>query len=102
MLEIAQAPVDQLGGGGRRAGGEVALLDQEDAQSPAGRVARDTDAVDAAAHDGKIEIRHGRVLGPLASQSAPFRDSLCSAIHSQRAGERLASGRPWAMMHRNL
>ena len=58
VLEIAQAPVDELGRGGRRAGGEIVLLDQEHAKPAAGRVAGDAGAVDAAAHNGEIEVGH--------------------------------------------
>ena len=35
VFEIAQPPVDELGGSRRSAGGEIVLLDQEDAQAPA-------------------------------------------------------------------
>ena len=57
VLEIAQAAVDQLGGGRRGAGGEIVLLDQQHAQPAAGGVARDAGAVDAAADDGEIVSR---------------------------------------------
>ena len=63
LLEIAQAPVDELGGGRRRAGREIVLLDQQNAQAPAGGVAGDPGAVDAAADDGEIEVgHHGHLL----------------------------------------
>ena len=58
VLEIAQAAVDELGGSGRRAGGEIVLLDQQDAQTPAGGIAGDAGAVDAAADNGQIEVGH--------------------------------------------
>ena len=102
VLEIAQPAMDQLGGGGRRAGGEIVLLDQEDAQPPAGRIARDAGAVDASAHDGKIEIRHaGPAPGPVAARGFP-RFAPGAAIHSQSTGKRLASGTASAMMRPKL
>ena len=59
VLEIAQAAVDQLGGGRRGAGGEIVLLDEQHAQAAAGGVAGDAGAVDAAADDGEVEVGHG-------------------------------------------
>jgi hypothetical protein len=58
VLEIAQAAVDELGRGRRRARAEVVLLEQQHAQAPAGGVARDAGAVDAAADDGEIVVGH--------------------------------------------
>ena len=58
VLQIAQAAVDELRGRRRGAGGEIVLLDQDDAKAAAGGVARDAGAVDAAADDGEIEISH--------------------------------------------
>ena len=55
LLEIAQAPVDQLGARRRGGAAEVALLDQHDLEAAAGRVAGDADAVDPAADDGEVE-----------------------------------------------
>ena len=73
MLEVAQPAMDELGGGRRSAGGEVVLLDQQDAQPAAGGIARDAGPVDAAANDGKVEfgrtINHRRLL--LARTMAP-------------------------------
>ena len=54
MLEVAQAAVDELGRGRRGRRGEVVLLDQQDFQAPAGRVARNPGPVDAAADDDEI------------------------------------------------
>src|SRR5829696_8092740 len=45
----------------RRRGGasaEIALLQQDDAQAPASGVARDADAVQSAANDREIVVRH--------------------------------------------
>ena len=58
VLEIAQAAVDELGRGRRGARAEVVLLQQQHAQAPAGGVARDAGAVDAAADDGEIVVGH--------------------------------------------
>ena len=58
VLQITQAAVDELGRGRGRAGCQIALLDQQHAQAPAGGVAGDAGAVDAAADDGKVEIGH--------------------------------------------
>ena len=58
VLEIAQPAMDQLGRGRRGAGAEVVLLEQQHAQAPAGGVARDAGAVDAAADDGEIVVGH--------------------------------------------
>ena len=64
-LEVSQPAVDQLGTRGRSAGGEIRLLHQRDFQSTPGGVARDARAVDAAAHDEKIDavaLRHANLL----------------------------------------
>ena len=58
LLEIAQPAVNELGRGRRRAGGKVVLLDQQDAQPAAGGVAGNPRAIDAAAHNGEIEVGH--------------------------------------------
>ena len=71
VLEIAQAAVDQLGGGRRGAGREVVLLDQQHAKTAAGGVAGDAGAVDAAADDGEIEIRHAPPAGPGRQHARP-------------------------------
>ena len=75
VLEIAQAAVDELGGGGRGAGGEIVLLDQEDAQAAAGGVAGDARAVDAAADDGEVEIGHALIprFASMARQRSPLK-----------------------------
>ena len=57
-LEIAQAAVDQLGGGRGGAGGEIVHLDQQHAQAAAGGVAGEPGSVDAAADDGEVEVGH--------------------------------------------
>ena len=57
--------MDQLGARGRSAGGEIRLLHQRDLQPAPRRVARDARAVDAAAHDEKIDavaLRHANLL----------------------------------------
>ena len=57
MLEIAQAAMDQLGGGRGRAGGQVALFGEEHLQAPPRRITRNAAAIDAAADDEQI-INH--------------------------------------------
>ena len=59
VLEIAQAAMDQLGGGRGRAGAKIVLLDKQYAQAAAGGVAGDAGSVDAAADDGEVEVGHG-------------------------------------------
>ena len=61
VLEVAQPAMDELGGGRRSAGGEVALLDQQHLEAAAGGIARDAGAVDAAADDGEIEFGHAKL-----------------------------------------
>jgi hypothetical protein len=46
----------------RGPGGEVVLLDQQNAKSAAGRVTGTAGAVDAAADDGKVVLGHARLL----------------------------------------
>ena len=58
VFEIAQAAMNELRRRRRGAGGEIVLLDQNDAEAAAGGVARDAGAVDAAADDGEIEVGH--------------------------------------------
>ena len=62
VLEIAQAAVDQLGGGRGGAGGEIVLLDEQHAQAAAGGVAGESGAVDAAADDGEVVVGHGLLI----------------------------------------
>ncbi len=64
MLEIAQAAMNELGGGGRRSGREIVLLDHEHAQAAPDGIAGNAGAVDAAADDGEIEVGH---ITPMAS-----------------------------------
>ena len=65
-LEVAQAAVDQLAGAARRAGGEVALLDQSHRQAAAGGVEGDAAAGHAAADHQHVERLRRETL-----QSAP-------------------------------
>jgi hypothetical protein len=60
VLQVPQAAVNQLAARRRRGGAEIALLHQKRPQAPASGVARDADAVDAAADDDEIErVRPG-------------------------------------------
>ena len=54
VLEVTQAAVDQLRGGGRRATREVILLAKKDAEAAARRIPRYAAAVDTAANDGEV------------------------------------------------
>src|SRR6187401_902846 len=61
-LQPRQIAMDQprRGRGGARA--EIALLQQDDAQAAASGVARDADAVQSAANDREIVVRHTQGL----------------------------------------
>jgi hypothetical protein len=58
VFQIPQAAVNELGGCGRSAGGEIALFEKHDLQSPTGRIARNARAIDAAANNRQIEVGH--------------------------------------------
>ena len=60
LLEVADAPVDHLGGLRRGARGEVVLLDQGRAQPPARRIQRDAGPGDAAPDDQHVERLAGQ------------------------------------------
>ena len=62
VLEIAQAAMDQLGGGRRGAGGKIVLLDQQHAQAAAGGIASQSDPVDAAADDREVVVGHSLLI----------------------------------------
>jgi hypothetical protein len=74
IFQIAQATMDQLGAGGRGGAGEIVLLDHQDLEPAAGGVARNADAVDAAANDQEIEaVRfelHRRRRGGISGNSS--------------------------------
>src|SRR5690606_15914878 len=53
--EVAQAAMDELGGGRRGGAAQIGLLAQEDRQAPPRRIAGNAAAIDAAADDGEIE-----------------------------------------------
>ena len=55
--QVAQAAVDELGAPAARAPGQVAALDERDAQPARGGVQRDAGAGDAAADDEEVERR---------------------------------------------
>jgi hypothetical protein len=59
-LQVAQPTVDELAGTARRAGGEVAGLDEPDRQPPGGGVEGGSGAHHAAADDQDVElgVRH--------------------------------------------
>src|SRR5262249_42677675 len=54
-FEVAEPAVDELGGGAAGAGGEVALVDEADAEPAEGGVQRDAGAGDAAAEEEEVE-----------------------------------------------
>ena len=57
-LQISQIAMDQPRRGLRSARAEIALLQQDDAQAAASGVARNADAVQSAANDREIVVRH--------------------------------------------
>ena len=57
-LEVGQVAMDQPRRGLRSARAEITLLQQDDAQAASGGVARDADAVQSAADDREIVVRH--------------------------------------------
>ena len=67
LLEVAQAAVEELGRPGRRAGGEVALLDEGGRQATRGRVEGDAAARHAASDDEHVEVLGGEALPRLRS-----------------------------------
>jgi hypothetical protein len=56
MLEIAQSAVDNAGGTRRRARSKVVLLNQQDALAGLRALARNGDAIDAAADHDYVEM----------------------------------------------
>ena len=61
-LQPRQIAMHQPWRGRGGAGAEIALFQQDHAQAAAGGVARDADAVQPAANDRKIVIRHAQRL----------------------------------------
>src|SRR6187399_875316 len=57
-LQACEIAMDQPWRGRRGACAKIALLQQDDAQTPSGGVARDADAVQSAANDREIVVRH--------------------------------------------
>ena len=78
VLEVAQASVDELARTARRAGGEVALLDERDREAPAGRVERDAAAGHPAADHEDVEGLGGQALAGLSCEP---RDSTTTRAH---------------------
>ena len=60
VLQIAQAAMNELGGGRRGAGTEVVHLDQQHPHAAAGGVAGEPGSVDAAADNGEVVVGHVR------------------------------------------
>src|SRR3990170_403882 len=73
VLEIAQAAMDQLGGGRGRGAGIVALLGQHYFQPASGRVASDRRAMDAAANDEQVEGLGGQLSLPAMGRAGAKR-----------------------------
>src|SRR5262249_58263038 len=89
LLKVAQAAVDQLRRARGSAASEVTHLAQKSRQDPAGGVAGDAAAIDAAADNGKVEdFRH-----PCSPATAPF-DQPSLRPRLKRVNWRLADGRP--------
>ena len=57
IFEVAQAAVEQFGGGGRRRLRHIALFGQGDGQPPSGGVPRNSATVDSAADDEQVDRR---------------------------------------------
>jgi hypothetical protein len=56
LLQVAEAPVDELGGLRRRARGEIALVDDRSAKAPRRGVEGNACPCDAAADDQDVEL----------------------------------------------
>ena len=78
MLEIAQAAMDELGRGRGRGAGKIALLGEDDLETPPGCITRDAAAIDAAANDRQIEDARPRPASSLPK--ARFRFYLISIL----------------------
>ena len=64
VLEVAQAAVDQLGGGRRSRRSEVIAFDKQRGEAATGGIARDPSAVDAAAdYEQVVGHRAGHYSG---------------------------------------
>jgi len=77
VFEIAQPAMDEFARcrGGRA--GEIALLAQQHAEAAAGRIAGETDAVDPAADDKKIDrLAHDNSASANSTKPAPARASV--------------------------
>ncbi|MGY4425320.1 hypothetical protein ACVWY2_007769 [Bradyrhizobium sp. JR6.1] len=61
-LQPGQIAMDQPRRGLRRAGAEIALLQQDHAQAAAGRITRNARAVQATADDRDVTVRHAQRL----------------------------------------
>src|SRR5690606_17318087 len=75
VFEIAQAPVDKLGGGGRGAAAEIAHFGKKDGVAASDGVSRDSAAVDATAYDEQIVDRAVQT-GPLQCVETPLKTNL--------------------------
>src|SRR5205085_4557245 len=96
LLQVAQAAVDQFGGGGAGMAGEVVLLDQQHLQPAPGRVARDRAAIDAAADDEEIEGVHaGSITScwPVQTQFSHLRVAVAARQWQRGPPRRLGGGR---------
>ena len=85
LLEVAQPAVEHLRRAARRAGGEVAGLDQRDLEAAGGRVQRGARADHAAADDDDVEL--------LAAEPLPGLFALLGAqqgLPVARSGDRVA------------
>ena len=100
LLEVADPAVDHLGGLRRGARGEVALLDQGGAQTPAGGIERDAGTGDPAPDDQHVERLVGQAAqGVIAAKGVHRFQPATFARRSIRAGRpirraQLPSGKP--------
>ena len=97
VLEVAQAAVNQLGAGRGRGAGQIAFFAKQHREAAAGRIARDTGTVDAAAnYDDVHDFGHFRKLAsPTDARFAGHNDPAAAFLLgvNHRAGRRgLATG----------
>src|SRR5215208_4770262 len=70
-LQIAKAAVDELAARRRRMAGKIVLLDQQNRKAAPRRVARDSNAVDAAPDNQQVEFRLGQAA-PSVGREIPL------------------------------
>src|SRR5262249_8417296 len=89
LFQVTQPAVDQLAARGAGVRAEVVLLDEQDAQPPPGRVARDAGAVDAAADDEKIDAPGYRGIHQKEKAACAALCPVCRALTGAAAPVRI-------------